>query len=193
VTGDREQAIRLEPFGPGRIEEIRPWLEDPDVLRFTRIPDPQPPKFLEGWLRSYEVGRRSGTREAFWVIDAGEALVGLAVVPKIDTETRTAELGYMVAPGARGRGIATAALGLLSAWAFSERGMVRLELLIGIGNMASKRVAASNGYTFEGILRSLYFKQGRHEDTEIWSRLATDPDGATAGARPAQRRRISRP
>ena len=176
MTGGEESAIRLEPFGPDYIDEIRPWLDDPDVLRFTRIPDPQPPKFLEGWLRSYEDGRRSGTREAFWVIAFDGALVGLAVVPRIETETRTAELGYVVAPGARGRGIATAALGLLTAWAFSERGMVRLELLIGIGNDASKRVAANCGYTFEGVLRSLYFKQGRHEDTEIWSRLASDPD-----------------
>ena len=185
---NEQPAIRFEPFGPDRIEEIRPWLDDPDVLRFTRIPDPQPPKFLEGWLRSYEDGRRSGTREAFWVIDADEALVGLAVVPKIDTETRTAELGYVVAPGARRRGIATAALGLLSARTFAERGMVRLELLIGIGNDASKRVAANCGYTFEGVLRSLYFKQGRHEDTEIWSRLANDPDPAGD-----YRARISRP
>jgi RimJ/RimL family protein N-acetyltransferase len=187
VTAKQQPAIRFEPFGPDRIEEIRPWLDDPDVLRFTRIPDPQPPKFLEGWLRGYEDGRRSGTREAFWVIDADEALVGLAVVPRIDSETRTAELGYVVAPGARGRGVATAALGLLSARTFAERGMVRLELLIGIGNDASKRVAANCGYTFEGVLRSLYFKQGRHEDTEIWSRLATDPDPAAANPR------ISRP
>ncbi len=187
MTATQQPSIRFEPFGPDRIDEIRPWLDDPDVLRFTRIPDPQPPKFLEGWLRSYEDGRRSGTRDAFWVIDADEALVGLAVVPKIDTETRTAELGYVVAPGARGRGIATAALRLLSARTFAERGMVRLELLIGTGNDASKRVAANCGYTFEGVLRSLYFKQGRHEDTEIWSRLATDPDPAAANPR------ISRP
>ena len=65
--------------------------------------------------------------------------------------------------------------------------MVRLELLIGIGNDASKRVAANCGYAFEGVLRSLYFKQGRHEDTEIWSRLASDPDPAAANPR------ISRP
>jgi hypothetical protein len=25
------------------------------------------------------------------------------------------------------------------------------------------------------VLRSLHVKQGIHEDTEIWSRLATDP------------------
>ena len=64
MTAKEQPAIRFEPFGPDRIEEIRPWLDDPDVLRFTRIPDPQPPKFLEGWLRGYEDGRRSGETDS---------------------------------------------------------------------------------------------------------------------------------
>jgi RimJ/RimL family protein N-acetyltransferase len=176
MTHDLESTLQLEPFGPERLEEMRPWLDDPDLLRFTRIPDPQPAGFLESWLRGYEDGRRDGTRDGFWVVGGDGALLGLAVCPRIDIETHTAELGYVVAPEARGRGVGTAALELLTAWALSEREMLRLELLIGVGNEASKRVAARCGYTREGVLRSLYFKQGRHEDTEIWSRLASDPE-----------------
>jgi RimJ/RimL family protein N-acetyltransferase len=171
-----EPPVQLEPFGPGRIEAMRPWLDDPALLRFTRIPDPQPPGFLEGWLRGYEDGRRDGTRDGFWVVGADDELLGLAVCPRIDAEARTAELGYVVAPEARGRGVGTVALELITEWALSERAMLRLELLIGVANEPSKRVAAKCGYTREGVLRSLYFKQGRHEDTEIWSRLASDPD-----------------
>jgi RimJ/RimL family protein N-acetyltransferase len=51
--------------------------------------------------------------------------------------------------------------------------MVRLELMIGVDNPGSKRVAVRCGYVREGVLRSLHFKQGLREDTEIWSRLAT--------------------
>ena len=40
---------------------------------------------------------------------------------------------------------------------------------------ASKRVAERCGYIREGVLRSLHVKQDVHEDTEIWSRLASDP------------------
>ena len=50
----------------------------------------------------------------------------------------------------------------------------RPELLIGVENDASKRVAERNGYRFEGVLRSLHFKLGVREDTEIWSRLPDD-------------------
>jgi RimJ/RimL family protein N-acetyltransferase len=71
--------------------------------------------------------------------------------------------------------VATEALRRLTAWAFEELEMIRLELLISVDNAASKKVAERCGYRREGVLRSAYFKQGRREDTEIWSRLETDP------------------
>ena len=62
----------------------------------------------------------------------------------------------------------------LTDWAFAELGMLRLELMISVENAGSKKVAERCGYLREGVLRSLHFKQDRREDTEIWSRLATD-------------------
>ena len=79
----------------------------------------------------------------------------------------------MVAPAARGRGVATEALRLLTDWAFGL-GMLRAELHISVDNVASKRVAERNGYRLDGVLRSLWFKGDLREDTEIWSRLPTD-------------------
>jgi RimJ/RimL family protein N-acetyltransferase len=148
---------------------------DADVLRFTRVPDPPPPGWVETWIDRYEEGRRQGTREAFAIVDRdGGHFVGLAVAAAIDHAARTAELGYVVAPEARGRGVATEAHRLLSEWAVSELGMERLELLIGVENDASKRVAARCGYVREGVLRSHHFKGDLREDTEIWSRLPSD-------------------
>jgi hypothetical protein len=43
------------------------------------------------------------------------------------------------------------------------------------GNAASQRVAANGGYRLEGVLRNAYFKPGRRADTEMWSRLPSDP------------------
>jgi RimJ/RimL family protein N-acetyltransferase len=80
-----------------------------------------------------------------------------------------------VASWARGRGVATSALRELTTWAFTELGMVRLELLIDVDNPGSQRVAENCGYTLEGVLRSVYVKPGRRTDTQIWSRLASDP------------------
>jgi RimJ/RimL family protein N-acetyltransferase len=150
-------------------------IRDRDVLRFTRVPSPPPADFVETWLRSYEEGRAKGTREAFTIEDPADGrFLGIAVAPSIRRDERTAELGYVVHPDARGRGIATIALERLTAWGFSELDAVRLELLISAGNHASKRVAEHNGYQYEGTMRSLFVAPGRWEDSEIWSRLATD-------------------
>ena len=166
--------ITLAPLAREHLPAVEELLRDPDVLRFTRVPEPPPPDFPETWLALYERGRRDGTREGFAVVDGNGEFLGLALAPRIEREARTVELGYVVAPAARGRGVATMALRLLTEWALTELGALRLELLIGVTNDASKRVAERNGYRFEGVLRSLHFKQGMREDTEIWSRLPGD-------------------
>ena len=167
-------SVALVPLAREHLPGVEALLDDPEVLRFTRIPEPTPPDFAETWLGLYERGRRDGTREAFAALgDEGEFL-GLALVPRIEREAQTAELGYIVAPAARGRGVATAALRLLTDWAFEELDMLRLELVIGSANEPSKRVAERNGYRREGVLRSFYVKQGVRDDVELWSRLAAD-------------------
>ncbi len=168
-------AVRLEPFADSHLAAVEAMLDDPDLLRFTRVPEPVPGGFARTWLDRYEQGRLDGSREAFAIVDATDgSFLGLALVPQVDRETRTAELGYVVSPRARGRGVATAALGQLTEWALSSLGAERLELLISPANEPSRRVAARCGYVREGLLRSTYVKQGRREDTEIWSRLPSD-------------------
>ena len=166
--------VRLEPFDERHRPGFRALLADPQVLRYTRVPEPAPPDFDETWVSSYEVRRAARTAMNFALEDARDGtFLGIAVAPSIDTADRAAELGYVVASEARGRGIATAALGLLTDWAFAQ-GMHRLYLVISVENDASKRVAQRAGYRFEGVLRGVHFKQGRFEDVEYWSRLATD-------------------
>jgi RimJ/RimL family protein N-acetyltransferase len=168
--------IRLERFAAVHLPGLPAMLGDPDVQRFTRVPVPVPPGFERTWLERYEEGRRDGTREGFAIVDeADDGVVGLAVAARIDREAQTVELGYVVSPGARGRGVATEALRLLSDWAIRELGALRLELLISDENPASQRVAERCGYVREGLMRSLYTKPGVREDTQIWSRLPTDP------------------
>ena len=164
--------IELELFSERHVPAVEAMLEDPAVLRFTRSPEPVPVNFATTWLERYAAARAEGTREAFAIVEDGEVL-GLALAPTVNREESTAELGYMVAPTARGRGVATEGLRRLTEWAFGE-GMLRLELVISVENAASKKVAERCGYVREGVLRNTYVKPGRREDTEIWSRLSTD-------------------
>ena len=165
--------FHLVPLDASHVAALEPVLDDPETVRFTRIPEPVQPGVARRVLERAEEGRKDWTREGFAILDDAGELVGLAVAPSIDRDELTAELGYLVAPAARGRGVATEGLRQLTEWAFGE-GMLRLELLISVENAASKKVAERCGYVREGILRNMYLKPGRREDTEIWSRLATD-------------------
>jgi RimJ/RimL family protein N-acetyltransferase len=184
--------IRLEPLAERHLPDLAELVADPDVLRFTRVPDPAPPGFPRSWLELYEAGRRDGTREAFAALDEEGRFAGLGLAFDIDREAAELELGYIVAPAARGRGVATEILRLLTRWALAEVGAQRVRLIVDVDNAASHRVAERCGYVREGVLRSLHLKQGVRMDAVLWSRLATDPEppGASpsAGA-PAHGRR----
>jgi RimJ/RimL family protein N-acetyltransferase len=167
--------IALAPLDQTHLSAVERMLEDEDVLRFTRVPVPVPEGFAQSWLDAYGDGQPDDTSVGFAVIDDAGAFLGLALAPTIEAKAATAEIGYVVVPAARGRGVATEALRLITDWAFAERGLERLELRISVANEASKRVAMRCGYRREGVLRSAYFKDGLREDTEIWSRLPGDP------------------
>jgi RimJ/RimL family protein N-acetyltransferase len=167
--------VRLELLSESHLAHMETLLDDPDTLRFTRIPVPVPDGFARTWLDAYERARADGSREAFAAFDGAGAFAGLALAPEIDREGAQLELGYIVAPGVRGRGLGTAILAALTRWAFEEIGAQRAFLLISVGNGASVRVAERCGYVQEGVLRSLHLKQGIRGDATLWSRLPSDP------------------
>jgi RimJ/RimL family protein N-acetyltransferase len=167
--------MRLVPFASEHLDALRGFLDDPEILRFTRVPVPTPADFAETWLAMYEDARHDGSREAFAALGDDGELLGLGLVPSFDRESREAEIGYIVAPAHRGRGVATAIVRELTGWAFAN-GIERCELVIDVENPASEAVAARAGYTREGTLRSIHFKGELRIDASLWSRLPSDPD-----------------
>jgi RimJ/RimL family protein N-acetyltransferase len=165
--------VRFEPFSEDHLPFLDALTADPESLRFTRIPDPPPPGFSRRWVERYEEGRRNGTHEAFAAVADDGTFLGLSLVPEIDRDAREAELGYMFVPAARGRGVATAMLRHLTAWAF-EQGALRATLIIDVDNPASERVAARCGYVREGVMRSIHVKGDLRTDAALWSRLPSD-------------------
>lgn len=165
--------VRLEPLGSAHLEGLAELGRDADVQRFTYVPSPWVEGFEHTWLRRYD--QPNGQRAGFAIVDAvnGEFL-GMAALVRLDRDAREAEAGYIVAPAARGRGIAGRALRLLTEWSLQELGLERVELRIEVENEPSIRVAERADYVREGVLRSVHFKQGQRADIAIYSRLATD-------------------
>jgi len=167
-----DDAIRLQPLARALASELQ-WLldPDPDTAAFTYIPSDPDEVFLARWLARYEEGWRTGERAGFATRMGAEA-VGFAAFVKLDVDQHEGEIGYVIAPSARGRGVATRAVGLLTGWGFDELGLQRIELRIDARNEASERVAARAGYEREGVLRNVAFKEGLRTDVAVWSRVA---------------------
>ena len=166
--------LRLELMTEAHLADFEQLLDDPEVLKYTRLPDPPVPGYASEWYARYQAARKDGTRQAFVALDPDGTFLGVALAPHIDVEAREMELGYLVAPAARGRGVGTEMLRQLTTWAFTESLAMRVTLIIDVTNVASQLVAARAGYTFEGVLRSTYFKQGARSDVQLWSRLPSD-------------------
>jgi RimJ/RimL family protein N-acetyltransferase len=76
-----------------------------------------------------------------------------------ETWSGQAMIGYAMLPAFRGRGVATRAVRLLSAWAF-EIGVRRLIAGTATDNVASQRVLEKAGFVRESVQRSRFFGPG---------------------------------
>ena len=175
-TPPSDDAVKLVPLGRSHLDALEDLGADPLVQRFTRIPDPFGRAEAEWWLGLYERGWVDGSRAGFAVVEhASDAFVGMIAFVTLRLDAGEAEVGYIVAPEARGQGVAVRALNLLTAWGFEQLGLVRIELRAELENPASLRVAERCGYVREGVLRGVHLKGGLRGDMAIYSRLDTDP------------------
>jgi RimJ/RimL family protein N-acetyltransferase len=134
----------FESSDAGTIVEI---CQDPEIPRWTMVPSPYSEADAHAYLERVADGWATGTRASFAIVDAGDGhMLGTAGLMAIDAPPAGAEIGYMLAAPARGRGAASRAVRLLVEWAFGTLGLERLELHIDRDNTASCAVAARTGF-----------------------------------------------
>jgi RimJ/RimL family protein N-acetyltransferase len=155
---------------------------DPEIHRWTFIPQPYRLEDAQGWIAVQETAREGGESLALLVVDArDDALLGAVGLTVRSREHDRVEIGYWTAAEARGRGVATTGVRLVSRWALGALGARRVELLPFVGNDASCRVAERAGYRREGIMRAYFVHGGRPVDAIMYSLVA---DGGPPGAPP---------
>ncbi|HET8893072.1 MAG TPA: GNAT family protein [Gaiellaceae bacterium] len=141
-------------------EAITEWLD--------RIP--QPYTLADAFAYIGGVGE-----QAFAVTDAGDGTVLGSIALRWNDDHDVAEVGYWLRSAARGRGITTRALRLVTKIAFGE-GAARVQLRAAVGNDASRRVAEKGGFRLEGVLRSAHWspRLQRRLDWAMYSLLRDD-------------------
>jgi RimJ/RimL family protein N-acetyltransferase len=172
--------LQLRPPTDADAADALAMLQDPDVARWNQGPDGLDLDVARAWCRR-GADWSSGEHATFSVLDATSGrLLGNVSLHQIDRAEGDAEIGYRVAPWARGRGVATDSVAAVSRWAFGALDLVRIELAHAVLNPASCRVAEKAGYPLEGTLRASYvYGDGRRYDEHLHARLASDPEPPT--------------
>ncbi len=106
-----------------------------------------------------------------WAITLKEnqKLIGIIGHYRIRWEHFRSEIGYMLLPEYRGKGITTEAIELTVDFGLSQMNMHSLEGVIDPKNTASARVLEKNGFVKEAHLIENEFFDGRFLDTAIYS------------------------
>jgi ribosomal-protein-alanine N-acetyltransferase len=151
------EGLVLRPWRPADHGVVMAAYADPGIQRWhaRTMTDDEARAYIENWERRWcqETG-------AGWAVTEDDKVAGQISLRTIDLREGLAEVSYWVLPEARGRRTAKRALTALSAWAFGELGLHRIEVLHSTRNEASCRVATAAGYALEGTKRS----EAKHAD-----------------------------
>jgi RimJ/RimL family protein N-acetyltransferase len=117
-----------------------------------------------------------GGVRALAVVDAvsGEVLGSCDIRRPFDWDPEFGEVGFLLGPEARGRGIATQSMRLLLVYAFETLGMRRVQALAHPQNSASAEVLERLGFQREGLLRDYRPGPAGPEDRILFSLLRAE-------------------
>jgi RimJ/RimL family protein N-acetyltransferase len=158
----------LRPWRPADAPSLAKHANNLNVARQLRDRFPHP--YTKADARQF-IQSVNGVQPVtlFAIVVDGEAVGGIGFTPGGDVERYSAEIGYWLAETHWGRGIAPEAIELVSEYAFTVCGMLRLFALPFADNAQSIRALEKAGYTREATLRSSSVKSGQIRDQALYA------------------------
>jgi RimJ/RimL family protein N-acetyltransferase len=166
----------LRPWRDSDVSAIVAACQDSEIVRWTRIPEQYGEVDARAYLLQRYESTHAGATAPFAIVDAEDLdrLLGSISLMRPAWEHARAEVGYWLAPEARGEGHATRALRLICEFGFRSLGLERIDLYAATGNPGSQRVAERGGFTREGVLRSYMLGKDGQLDMVAFGLLVTD-------------------
>lgn len=164
--------------GPCR---LRPWRESDLAALVAQANDARvthnlthafPFPYTEADGRAWIERCTNGAEPLTWVIEAdGQLAGGISLHAGRGVFAHLALIGYWLGHAFWGRGLASAALRVISEHALHTLEFHRLETTVFAWNPASARVLEKNGFTQEGVRRDGACKGGEFVDCLLYARL----------------------
>ncbi len=170
----RDDVVRLRRWAERDLDCVKEASSDPRIPQGTTVPAVFTAELGLAFIERQWSRAETGEGISLAAADAGtDEARGVAVL-LARPQPGVVGIGYWVVPLARGRGLATHAVGLLSRWALAEAGVARVEAWAEPENTASQRVLTGAGFRREGVLRSFLSFAERRADAIVFSRTAQD-------------------
>jgi RimJ/RimL family protein N-acetyltransferase len=171
--------VRLRQPLEDDIPAITSGASEPSVALYTTVPSPYQESDARWFVDEVRTTWQAGTAATFAVCDAAEpaVLLGMVGLHNIEQEGNPggrAEIGYWLASPARGRGLMSRAVRVISAWGVDELGLARIDWVAAVGNTPSRNVVDHCGYRFEGTCRLGMKQRGQRIDAWVGGLIATE-------------------
>jgi RimJ/RimL family protein N-acetyltransferase len=153
------------------LDDIVAQCRDPEFQRWTTVPVPYRRSDARDFLKRVAQGWRANV--ARFAIAHQDRFAG-SVDLRFDG-IGGAEVGFGLAPWARGKGVMTRALRLVLAWGFELPDLEVVYWRAHVGNWASRRVARRCGFRMDGTVRGLLEQRGVRRDGWIGSLRRGEP------------------
>jgi RimJ/RimL family protein N-acetyltransferase len=145
----------LRPRRPDDVDAIVAACQDPSISRWTMVPSPYTREDALTFLAHSAEEALAGEAVGLLAVDDAGTLLGSFSLMDLRREPGYGEIGYWLAAGARGRGVATRAVRMLTDWGHDALGLERIECHVHVDNAASQRVPERAGYVrLDGVFAS---------------------------------------
>ncbi|WP_116452554.1 GNAT family N-acetyltransferase [Blastococcus litoris] len=170
----RTRRLTLRPFRSDDVDAVLRASQDPESQRWiSAMPDPYTREDARRFVEDVAMRERSDRTGLSVVIEDGDGYAGSAGL-YLRPGRLGPEIGYSVAPWARGRGYASEAARALADWGLGH-GAPRVHLYVDVRNAPSLAVARRAGFAQEGVVRGcLEYRDGTRGDAALFGRLAGD-------------------
>jgi RimJ/RimL family protein N-acetyltransferase len=165
-----EGTVSLRRFEPDDVAAVHSWFND--AATTAALLEQRASFAVEDARDWVERAIADGGEDRKWALDVPgiDTAAGFTALYGLDRQIAP-EVGILLAPPARGRGLAAQALRLTVEQAFEALGAHRVYARILSSNDASRHVFASLGFRQEGTLRAHVRRGETLIDVELWGLL----------------------